>query len=184
MDLLRNWIFPTIIKTPNLLVFFSTVVKYVDSRDGFIHSITGIQRIPKSPYYSYNNTLSHEITDWYSPDESALFKKEVLKFVPRNSSSSTIFIDATEFGDVLVLANASYAQGIESPNEDSWQTENCGQTFVYPFYMRVEENPSMDKLYPLPPKGIDYSLDKYTWGKIWSYRRSLGLPGTSSHPCK
>lgn len=39
-----------------------------------------------------------------------------------------VFVDATEFGDVLGASGVNFVQGVEVPNEDSWTVDStCGQ---------------------------------------------------------
>jgi hypothetical protein len=49
------------------------------------------------------------------------------------------FIDATEWGELLVLSDASWTQGVEVPTEDvlSSGLDQCGQELVYPFYVNL-----------------------------------------------
>ena len=55
--------------------------------------------------------------------------------------------------------------------------DTCGQRFVFPFYVSVPETiPQPQKIPPAPP-GTNYTLDGYTWGRVWSYRRSKATPG-------
>jgi hypothetical protein len=87
-------------------------------------------------------------------------------------------MDATEYGELLVISNATFAQGTEYPNETSTSTlSTCGQAMTYPFYMNFNTYPvnsSSDSDIP-NPSGLTFSLQDFTWAKIWTYRRSLGL---------
>ena len=86
-----------------------------------------------------------------------------------------VVIDATEFGDVLSLSNASYQIGVEAPNEDSPNSiEKCGQAFTIPFYIVVNSQPVSPFNYTTTDT---FSLENYNVGQIWSYRRSLAKSG-------
>ena len=71
--------------------------------------------------------MSESITDWYSDKDSSEFKKTKLVL------TGDVFLDATEFGDVLVTGAATelalpVVQGIEVPSEGSSRADDrCGQ---------------------------------------------------------
>lgn len=48
--------------------------------------------------------------DWYSVNTSSRWEKQIVQF---KSNGNTIFVDATEFGDLLALSSAPYLQGID-----------------------------------------------------------------------
>lgn len=175
-DLLHKWIFPTINQTKNLRVFYNTVVKKAYTAKGphgdEVKSILAVQRVPKEENEAWRNRLSEDLLDWYSLYESKTFNKKALHF------SAPLFIEATEFGDLLVTADAPFAQGIEYPYEDDYTTLDCGQTHVFPLYMSIEKEPVKQPHFPPPPRGISYEIpSQFSWGRIWSYRRSIGLEG-------
>lgn len=126
----------------------------------------------------------------YAVNASKIFSKKILDF-QRFSDTQMVVIDATEYGDVLVLsgyrfhtswnraviegfARAPFTQGVEIPAETSVDTiDRCGQTTTYPFYVRLESSEISPEPLPAPPAYISYSLDNYTFERIWSYRRSF-----------
>jgi len=153
----------------------NSVVKKVQAIARQIQSYIVIQRIPKVP--AWNRTLSQDINDWYSDADSARFSKQILTFTNKPDKNA-VFIDATEFGDVLVLSKASYTQGVEIPTEDALTTNSsCGQCHTFPIYLKYETSPVPDQHIPKPLFN-DYSLHNYTWSKIWSYRRSKAISGS------
>eukprot|EP01100_Stratorugosa_tubuloviscum_P007363 TRINITY_DN3072_c0_g1_i1.p1 TRINITY_DN3072_c0_g1~~TRINITY_DN3072_c0_g1_i1.p1 ORF type:complete len:578 (+),score=262.15 TRINITY_DN3072_c0_g1_i1:41-1735(+) len=170
--LLDNWINPTISSFSNLKVFYMSVFHQVLTNNRIIQSVKIIQRNYISNDNAWNKTFSRDVNDWYSINSSSIYQKTIYNLKPF-PNKQLIIIDATEFGDILVLSDASFAQGIESPDETSWTTiETCGQQFTYPFYMRVESNPTKEITYGLPLLA-NYDLEGYSWGMVWSYRRSL-----------
>lgn len=73
--------------------------------------------------------------DWYSEEDSAIFTKTLIRLEGLNS---LVVVDATEYGDVLVLAGAAFHQGVETPMESSTNTlDTCGQAFTFTFYIQV-----------------------------------------------
>ncbi len=48
--------------------------------------------------------------DWYEEAPSTRWNKQLLTF---KNNGNTIFVEATEFGDVLALSSAPYLQGID-----------------------------------------------------------------------
>jgi archaellin len=133
-----------------LKVFKNTVIKAVKTERNRITSVTVIQR-------SANGTppvrLSQQILDWYSPDSSANFRKKTFKLsAPSKKSQSgaeffPVVIDATEWGEGLVLSGSNYLQGIErndnAPVGQGTQ-ETCGQAIVYPMTLKLSETPQPD----------------------------------------
>jgi hypothetical protein len=97
-----------------------------------------------------------DLLDWYSLYESKTFNKKALHF------SAPLFIEATEFGDLLVTADAPFAQGIEYPHEDDYTTLDCGQTHVFPLYMSIEKEPVKQPHFPPPPRGTSPNVNVYT----------------------
>jgi len=173
----------------SLKILYNTVVKSstFDPSTRRITSIEAIQRTPVAGTTGYDNLLSHDLSDWYSPTDSQFFSKKTLKF-----NSLDIVIEATEFGDVLGTAGLSHSLGIEVPTEESDETNSsCGQSTVLPFYMGYSPKPVENDPVPAGSDGGQpYSLGSLTWDKSWTYRRSLSAqpsnpsvasPGDSSN---
>ncbi len=156
-----------------LKVFRNTVVKSVRTENERITSVTVIQR-------SENGTpplrLSEQVKDWYSTKDSADFKKKVITLTgPQKSTANgqkffPVVIDATEWGEVLVLSGSSYLQGMER-NENApvgqGAQETCGQAIVYPITLRMNETPVPDS-----------ALARGRWSKdfqpkVEAYKQSL-----------
>jgi hypothetical protein len=171
-DYISNTLLP---QFPRLNVMYNTVVKKA-TFDASTRRVTAIEAIHRTPVVGtgYDNSLSHDLSDWYSPADSRAFTKLTLAF-----RSPAVVIEATEFGDVLSTAALTHSQGIEIPTEESDLTDaNCGQSTVLPFYMQLATNPvEPDHV----PKGSDggqpFSLGTLNWVQSWTYRRSL-----SAHP--
>jgi hypothetical protein len=94
----------------NLQTFTNTVIKSVKTSRNGITSIEAIQRVPKSGVKcgGYDIRTSEDLQDWYQPTDSNRYTKTVLQF----GSPSSIFMDATEWGEVLALSGAPYLQVI------------------------------------------------------------------------
>ena len=85
-------------------------------------------------------------------------------------------------GDVLVVSNATFAQGVEVPFENSTTYDStCGQPTTYPFFMTYNDNAPPQ---PTPPPGnnesLPFNVDYETWNLTWSYRRAYSPVGDPS----
>ena len=161
----------------NLVVFLETVVKRVelDRTGSRIRSISAIRRRPVVGQ-GYDKLPSEDLPDWYSPADSPRFTKEMLHFRSRDNAS-TVFVDATEWGEVLALSGTDYLQGTEDEEGEPGGNDTCGQSIVYCFVQKlhaetVEQSaPSGDA----SRLGLgDYQEKKDAWNLIWTYRRILG----------
>lgn len=90
-----------------------------------ILSVTIVSRIPVSNSDEWTWLFSEEVNDWYSTTSSFHYNKEVIEVF------ADIFIEATEFGDVLALLSPetgiNVTTGVEIPNELSTKSDsNCG----------------------------------------------------------
>jgi hypothetical protein len=194
-DILEKSIKPAIAATPNLKVFYNTVVKKVITantgakKDNYTNTnfdlkkITGIRAIqrtlrPGKEANYYKNRLSDDIINWYSESENDDYSKQIINF-KGVGTKDPIVIDASEFGDVMVLADAPYLQGNEK-YDGSIETLNdqCGQSATFPFNMKfntdvVPENGPLES-------GINKSYGSFnfgssgTWDTVWNYRRLVG----------
>ena len=160
-----------------LVVYRNTAVKSVevDKTSRRITSIKAIRRSPKEGVErgGYDKLPSQDIADWYSPEDSTRFTKEVLLFP---AAKTTVFIDATEWGEVLALSGANYLQGIESVDGKQGD-DRCGQSTVFGFVERLNpgpvDEPSMGKITDDLGFG-DYTGKPDAWDLIWTYRRLKG----------
>ena len=225
LDMMEQFIWPhtQFHESKNLRVYLNTTV-IASSRDGAsgnIVSLTAVQRTPVAPYEGYDQPLSDTLADWYSPSDSALFTKTVLKF-----TNFAAVIDATEFGDLLMTSGVAVSQGMETPNEDSLELlDTCGQGNTVDFYMtynkqkklllqqqqqqqqqqrevkkeKGEEKEGEEDVTAAeaaaaawePPLGCTpcnttverdcchYSTEKFSWTRIWTYRRSKATSSRS-----
>ncbi|MEI8027106.1 MAG: FAD-dependent oxidoreductase [Pseudomonadota bacterium] len=133
---LQKTILPMIQKrSPTLKVFYETTVTSVVKKNEAIVSLVGVKRTAKKGG-GYKNPLSQDLADWYSSKDSQFFSKKVITF---SGSKGTIpvIIDASEFGDILVLADAPYLQGTEVSEDSLTADEQCGQAIVYPFVLEA-----------------------------------------------
>ncbi|KAK6169236.1 hypothetical protein SNE40_020321 [Patella caerulea] len=173
-DLVEGWIHKTVTALPNLKIYYNTVIKSVDKLERMIISVEAIRRTINPPFHPWTTRLSDELPDWYSTDESEYYSKEIINFIPKFPRQYPIVIEATEYGDVLALSEASYRIGVESPEEESNTTiENCGQCVTFPFFM-IAYNTTAPKQ-DVPNPGGSYSFTGESWGRIWAYRRAVGL---------
>lgn len=160
-----------------LTVFRETVVKRVETNGRLVRAIVAIRRTPRGGVDGYDRLPSQELADWYSPKDSPRFKKETLRLTGR------VFLDATEWGEVLALADAPYLQGPE-PNEDSLEgNDQIGQATVYGFVQRMHAEPVADhpKISPVEGLGFGgYRNRDDAWQKVWTYRRLKGTGLTAS----
>ena len=173
--------------------------------DGKVTSIKAVQRTPVKGYTPYTENLSKVLPDWYSTADSHRFTKTVLTLnskveqhslhrraalqlaLPRRAphaslASNQVFIEATEFGDVLATSGLTYLQGVEVPDEMSFELDStCGQAWTLTYYMTL-----LDKAPPKPqkvPAGSDEGLpfaspwDEAQWLHSWTWRRYGGKEG-------
>ncbi|WP_165248225.1 FAD-dependent oxidoreductase [Paludisphaera soli] len=166
-----------------LVVFRETVIKTVeaDPARGLVTAITAIRRTPRAGVAAggYDVLPSKDLPDWYSPEPSSRFEKAVLRFeAPRGRD--VVFIDATEWGEVLVLAGAPYLQGVESEDGGREGDDRCGQSTVFDFVQRYAAEPADE---PAGPEGVSgFGYDEFqgkaeAWDKIWTYRRIKSAKG-------
>lgn len=177
LNLLNGWINHTVNSYSNLKVFYNTVIKKVSKLNDprKISSVLAVQRQMRSGVDQWRHRLSESLEDWYSTSDSNNFLKTTIIFHGKQSSSLVV-IDATEYGDVLVLSGASFHQGVETPSEDSSSTiDTCGQATVFPFYIQMNSHTVPTE--PFPRTRGSYSLGGTAWGKVWSYRRSAHKSG-------
>jgi hypothetical protein len=154
-----------------LTIFRDTVVKRAETDGRRITALEAIRRTPRPGVDGYDRLPSREIADWYSPSDSQRFTKETLRF------EGAIFIDATEWGELLALSGAPYLQGAEASEESLEGDDTLGQSTVYCFVQRMHAEPveSPQPFEPVEGLGFgDYCDRPDAWQKIWTYRRILG----------
>ncbi|TWT35641.1 tricarballylate dehydrogenase [Posidoniimonas corsicana] len=162
-----------------LTVFRDTVVKSVttDKANRRITGVTAIQRLPRPGVAAngYDRLLSEELADWYSVAPSERFDKHVYVF-SAGADRQTVFIDATEWGEVLALSGASYLIGAEDPEKPLAGSSACGQAITFGFVMRYHS--SAQEKHPVYPTAPNLGFGSYrdradAWDKVWTYRRLL-----------
>lgn len=166
-----------LVQSQNLRVFMRSVPKSVKKVDGKIASVEIIQRT-QLQNSADEELLSQVISDWYSRTSSDKFAKNSVTLAGRDGKIPVV-IDATEWGEILVLADASYMQGVElSESAPSVTKATCGQAIIYPIAMEWSANsqpePSWLKSFT-PPHPEHYGLstfgNNFTWESVWAYRR-------------
>ena len=139
---------------PNLRVYRSTAVVGVarDARDGRVTALDAVQRTPTPAHAGgWDRLLSAALPDWYSAADSAFFTKEALT-LPLTPTG--VVVEATEFGDVLLLGGLAVAQGAEAAEAAGNVTQQtCGQATTLCFWAawRAAAAPAPDPW----PRGSD-----------------------------
>ncbi|MBS2017602.1 MAG: FAD-dependent oxidoreductase [Deltaproteobacteria bacterium] len=172
-----------------LLVLKQAVPKRVTVRDGKITSLVVVQRSAKAgvAWGGYDQLPSRDIPDWYEERGSARYDKQVIELVS-GYDRPAIYIDATEWGELLALSNAPYIQGVEAVEGSRDANDRCGQAIVFPFVEKMNAAATADV--PLPEATAAskafYSLsvganetNASKWDKIWRYRRIRGSSATA-----
>lgn len=165
-----------------LTVFLNTVVKRVElSDDGArVRALTAIARSAKPgvPHRGYDRLPSRDLPDWYSPQPSARFDKRMLRFVATDAPGRlTIFVDATEWGELLVLSGAPYLQGVEDRDGGTDGNDTCGQATVFCFVQQLHAKPVDEPARDLAVTHLGFGQYRDVpdaWQKIWTYRRIRG----------
>ena len=153
-----------------------------------ITSVVAIQHSPKQENLPLNTLpLSHTIEDAYTYEDSQVFSKEIIRFVPQASSEQAAdwyVIEATETGEIVGLADVPYRLGIDprsafEPSSSSVAGDPyCTQGFTYTFAMEATEEPQkhrMPTFYPKHENYYSYELERladfnlvFTYRRIWS----------------
>lgn len=162
----------------NLTVFRNAVVKRVERSGRYISAVTIVEReVPKARRDAgdtgYTRFFSADVLDWYSTANSVNFTKTVTRLTGRGGRVPVV-IDATEFGDVLVLSGASYLQGVEEINSskisDQFLRDSGGDlnnSGLSPYIVdkhgqgRVGNRPPWGTKKPVPPCGVDGACRGY-----------------------
>ncbi|NJD09733.1 MAG: FAD-dependent oxidoreductase, partial [Gemmatimonadetes bacterium] len=172
--LLERFLLPAIAAEPRLKVFYQTVPVAVTRAAGAITELRAVQRFARAGD-GYGRLLSAAIGDWYDPQPSPYFAKRVLMFRgPPNRPA--VFIDATPFGDLLVLADAGFLQGTDAVDGEAGAgAEQCGQALVFPFVLAWDtaafSQPIAAAVASAPGDTVGLTLGTYDWSAVWTYRR-------------
>ncbi|CAF1396674.1 unnamed protein product [Rotaria sordida] len=156
----------------NTRIYYNTVIKRV-KKDVSGRRITQIDAIQRTSQQTEERCrfLSEELPDWYSPNDSAWFTKTELSF-----TNLSFVIEGTSWGEVLVLSNASYLQGLMEQFDGDIScigNSTCGQAFTIGFLEQLREIPVDEPPNPLPEPtgGTNHSFGRYTWEWVWTDRR-------------
>jgi hypothetical protein len=160
-----------------LTVYLETVPKRVeaDPGSGRVKALVAVRRVPSAGVGAggYDRLPSKDLPDWYSPEPSDRFDKSVLRFAAPEGRT-VVFIDATEWGELLVLSGAPYLQGVDATEGGREGDDRCGQSTVFDFVERLNPAPVEE---PTGPGGVtglgfgDYQGRDDAWAQIWTYRR-------------
>ena len=164
----------------NLVVFLETVVKQVelDPSGKKMQAITAIRRFPDAGLKArgYDRLPSEDLAEWYSYDPSPRFAKEILVFRGRDGRLP-VFVDATEWGEILALSGADYLQGAEEEEGETGGNDTCGQSTVYCFIQEIQ--PEVVEHQSATSQASSFGFGDYrdrdnAWDLIWTYRRVRG----------
>ena len=161
-----------------LTVYRQTVVKRVDvdTAASRIQAIEAIQRFPRPQLEAggYDVLPSQDLPDWYDADDSPRFTKRRLRFT---GTEGAVFIEATEWGELLALSGGRYLQGVDNQEGALDGNDQCGQATVFGFVQRLHDRPVEDAA---PTPQVDrlgwgkYAGRADAWDRVWTYRRLLG----------
>lgn len=181
--------------------FPATVVKDLEIKtiegEGIGKQITSAVAIRHSPQneYLHLNTLplSRTIEDAYNYEDSNVFSKEIIRFVPATTldkAADWYVIEATETGEIVALADVPYRLGIDplsssEPSSSSLEGDSyCTQGFTYTFAMEAtKENQKhrMPSFYSKHQNYYSYELERladfnlvFTYRRIWSPQTGVG----------
>lgn len=131
---LRDWIAPLVSSGKLVLIPESVPLAVTKNRKGDIRSAEFLQRkatgLGPAPYAL---PLSTEIADWYEPVDSPRYEKTLWKV------DGKVFIDATETGELLVLARAEHTLGATDDGCRPQEPESV-MSFVSPLELRVRND--------------------------------------------
>jgi arylsulfatase A-like enzyme len=158
-----------------LVVYRETVVKRLqrDPVSGRIGSVDAIQRIvrPGILHRGYDRLPSQDLADWYAETPSDRFEKRLIRF------EAPVFVDGTEWGELMPLANVSYLQGVDVTDGALEGNDRSGQSTVFGFVQKLHAGPVEDSATPANVEGMglgSYQEKANAWKQIWTYRRLLG----------
>jgi hypothetical protein len=197
-SLLARHILPAIAAEPKLRVFYLTVVKFVHTEpagDGTrrIVAVTGNTR------GGNGWTFSSYIAERYMPVVGAVLSDDRFTTFRGTGARPPVVIDASAFGDVLVLSGARWLQGADSADgSTATAADTCGLAIVFPFVIaydttrgraadsaRAEVGKTIARARGMRPR-VDlrlgggtadqlpegpYGFGRFDWERVWTYRR-------------
>lgn len=183
----------------------NTVIKELDIANSQIQSAIAIQHRPAEGAPPLNTLpLSQTIEDYYRYENSELFDKTIIRFVPQPAKvkrgetppprpADWYVVEATETGELIALADVPYRLGIDprsafEPSSSSVTGDPyCTQGFTYTFAMQATEEPQDHEIpdfYDRYAPYYSYELPRlanfnlvYTYRRIWSAKPRKDLPG-------
>ncbi len=165
-----------------LYFFPNTVAKSVAIVGSQIQSIRAIQHRPAPNAPSLNTyPLSQTITDSYTEQDSSLFQKKIIQFVPP-ASGKWYVIEATETGELVALTDVPYRLGLDARSyrnpSSSSETDNayCPQGYTYTFAMEATATPqpaTPPDFYPQYAQSYSFNDKRYAEAPelVFTYRR-------------
>ncbi len=161
-----------------LTIYRETVVKRMEVSGAQILSLTAIQRLPRTGLAAagYDRLPSSDVQDWYAETDSDRFEKRTLKFTAPQGKTA-IFIEATEWGELLALSGARYLQGTDQVDGSTEGNDQCGQATVFGFVQELREERADDPASQAKAPALGwgkYEGRKDAWERIWTYRRVRG----------
>jgi hypothetical protein len=187
------WADALVASLPNLRVYRNTAVVGVarDAADGRVTSLGAVRRTPTAVHPGgWDRLLSAALPDWYSATDSAFFTKEALELP---LSATGVVIEATEFGDVLLLGDLDVEQGAERTETTGDVTEQtCGQATTLCFWTQWASTaaPSPDPWPAGSDCGVPFEAPtanstNATHARLWidhalTWRRSLAADSSDS----
>ncbi len=163
-----------------LTIYRDTVLKQVHRNRDTLLEIDVIRRMPKEScrFGGYDRLPSADLKDWYSPRPSDRFHKSLYRI---QANPNGVFMDATEWGEMLALANVEYLQGVDVAGKPVARGDRFGQATVYSFVQRMGTADVADADRPdiikVPNPHVDavgwgkYQDREDAWAKVWTYRR-------------
>ena len=183
----------------------NTVIKELDIANSQIQSAIAIQHRPAEGAPPLNTLpLSQTLEDSYRYENSTVFDKSIIRFVPQPANmkrgetpgdrpADWYVVEATETGELIALADVPYRLGIDprsafEPSSSSVTGDPyCTQGFTYTFAMQATEEPQDHELpdfYQRYAPYYSYELSRlanfnlvYTYRRIWTAKHRKNLPG-------
>lgn len=165
-----------------LYFFPNTVAKSLSIEGSEIRSIRAIQHSP-APNAPPLNTypLSQTILDSYTEQNSQLFQKKIIRFVPPKSGRWYV-LDATETGELVALTDVPYRLGLDARSyrnpSSSSETDYayCPQGYTYTFAMEATATPQSvtpPDFYPRYAQSYSFNDQRYAEAPelVFTYRR-------------
>ena len=156
-------------------------------RPGAVDALSFVQRRPAGAAAcgGWDRPLSQDIGGHYSPTPSARWSKRVLEFRGAPGAPAPVFVDATEWGELLAILDAPYLQGLserfDGDTSGAGGSDQCGQSFSVTLTATLHDTPQheTDRFAPMPEPAYTANCNSNTsCDFIWQRRRLLSAdPG-------